>query len=136
MKLQSSPLTIPLFMETILIVEDELSNYLVIKEYLSKIQVELIHAHSGHEAIEYARVNNNIKLVLMDLRMPQMDGFSATRLIKSIRPELPVVAQTAYYYNNLQDESADLGFSGFLIKPFTQRQLIDTVNPYITNQNP
>jgi CheY-like chemotaxis protein len=122
-------------METILIVEDELSNYLVIKEYLSKTQVELLHAHSGHEAIEQARTNNNIKLVLMDLRMPQMDGFSATRLIKSIRPELPVIAQTAYYYNNLQDESADLGFSGFLIKPFTQRQLIDILNPYITKSN-
>jgi len=123
-------------METILIVEDELSNYLVIKEYLSKHQVELIHAHSGHEAIEHARVNKSIKLVLMDLRMPQMDGFSATRLIKSIRPELPIVAQTAYYYNNLQDESTDLGFSGFLIKPFTQRQLIETVNPYLNNIHP
>jgi len=122
-------------METILIVEDELSNYLVIREYLSNTRVELIHAHSGHEAIEHARVNNNIKLVLMDLRMPQMDGFSATRLIKSIRPELPVIAQTAYYYNNLQDESTDLGFSGFLIKPFTQRQLIDILNPYITKSN-
>jgi CheY-like chemotaxis protein len=120
--------------EIVLLVEDEFSNYLVVKEYLSNTQIQLLHAHSGYEAIEIARQDNRIKVVLMDLRMPQMDGFSATRHIKSIRPNLPVVAQTAYFYNNLQEQSADLGFSGFLIKPFSQKQLIDTINLFLQPQ--
>lgn len=113
--------------EVILIVDDEFSNYLVIKEYLSAIGMVSVLAKNGMEAIEYVQSNLDIKMVFMDLRMPQMDGFYATRLISAIRPGLPVIAQTAYYYNNIQEEIVSNGFVDYLLKPFTEDQLLDVV---------
>jgi CheY-like chemotaxis protein len=117
--------------EVVLIVDDEFSNYLVIKEYLSSTGLVTILAKDGIEAIEYVQSNVDIKLVFMDLRMPQMDGFYATRLISAIRPGLPVIAQTAYYYNNIQEEIVSNGFDGYLLKPFTEEQLLEVVKKFI-----
>ncbi|MBN2743589.1 hypothetical protein LX69_02230 [Breznakibacter xylanolyticus] len=117
--------------DVVLIVDDEFSNFLVIREYLSAIGVVAILAKDGIEAVECVQGNADIKLVFMDLRMPQMDGFYATRLIGAIRPGLPVIAQTAYYYNNIQEEIVCNGFDGYLLKPFTEEQLLDVVKKYI-----
>lgn len=114
-------------MEVILIVEDEQINYLLLKEYLSELGYITLLARNGHEAVEYVRSKPDIKLVLMDLCVPEMDGIYATKIIKSIRPELTVVAQTAYLQNNIQNNYAELGFSAFLAKPFSQEQLIEVV---------
>jgi CheY-like chemotaxis protein len=118
-------------MEVILIVEDEHINYLLLKEYLSEYGYITLWAQNGHEAIEYVRSKPDIKLVLMDLCMPQMDGIYATKLIKSIRAELPVVAQTAYLLNNIQTNYEEHGFSAFMSKPFNKHQLIDIVKELI-----
>lgn len=114
-------------MEVILIVEDEQINYLLLKEYLTEYGYITLLARNGHEAIEYVRSKPDIKLVLMDLCMPEMDGIFATKLIKTIRPDLPVVAQTAYVNNNIQANYEELGFSAFLAKPFTQDKLVEVV---------
>jgi hypothetical protein len=121
-------------MEVILIVEDEQLNYLLLKEYLSEIGYITLLARNGHEAIEYVRSKPDIQLVLMDLCMPEMDGTYATKLIKAIRPELPVVAQTAYLHNNIQTNYEEHGFSAFLAKPYSQEQLIDVVKSLIHNK--
>jgi CheY-like chemotaxis protein len=118
-------------MEVILIVEDEQVNYLLLKSYLTQYGYITLLARNGHEAIEYVRSKPDIKLVLMDLCMPEMDGIYATKLIKTIRPELPVVAQTAYLQNNIQDNYAEQGFSALLAKPFSQERLIEAVKNLI-----
>jgi len=118
-------------MEVILIVEDEQINYLLLKEYLSEYGYITLLARNGLEAVEYVKSKTDIKLVLMDLCIPEMDGIYATKIIKSLRPELHVVAQTAYLLNNIQSNYQENGFSAFLAKPFTQAQLIEVVQGLI-----
>jgi len=118
-------------MEVILIVEDEQINYLLLKEYLSEYGYITLLARNGLEAVEYVKSKPDIKLVLMDLCIPEMDGIYANKIIKSIRPDLHVVAQTAYLLNNIQSNYRELGFSAFLAKPFTQAQLIEVVEGLI-----
>ncbi len=110
-------------MKVILIVDDEFPNYLLIKGYLGDENIVTILAKNGLEAVEYVRTTPDIALVLMDLRMPEMDGFYATKLINTIRPDLPVIAQSAYYYDNIESKILDSGFADFLKKPFTESQL-------------
>lgn len=118
-------------MDVVLIVEDETINFLVLREYLSAHGVISLLAKNGHEAIEYVRSKPDIKLVLMDLCMPEMDGVYATQLIKKLRPELPVVAQTAYLFNNIQNDYEQFGFVAFLAKPFSEEQLWAVVDPLL-----
>ena len=100
---------------------------MLLKEYLLEYGYITLLANNGHEALEYVRSKSDIKLVLIDLCMPEMDGIYATKLIKTIRPNLLVVAQTAYNFNNIQHNFEEYGFSAFLSKPYTQDQLISTV---------
>ncbi len=83
---------------TILIVEDEEVNYLYIDTLLEDFELNLrtLHAKHGKEAVEMCKKNSEIDFVLMDMKMPIMTGFEATKLIKEFRPDLPIVAQTAY----------------------------------------
>jgi CheY-like chemotaxis protein len=118
-------------MDLVLIVEDDNINYILIKEYLLRYGIISLLAKNGHEAVDYVRSKPDIKLVLMDLCMPEMDGTMATQLIKKMRPELPVVAQTAYLFNNIQNDFEQFGFSAFLSKPYSQEQLWEIINPLL-----
>ena len=84
---------------TLLVAEDEEVNYLYIEtivEGISDYSIRIIQARDGQEAVDICRNNNAIDLVLMDIKMPVMNGFEASSLIKKIRPSLPIIAQTAY----------------------------------------
>lgn len=121
-------------MNVILIVEDEFPNYLLIKGYLTEINAVTILAKNGMEAIDYVRNTPDISLVLMDLRMPEMDGFYAAKLISSLRPELPIIAQTAYYYDNIESKILDNGFVDYLRKPFSQNQLLKVIKKHLNEK--
>ena len=120
-------------MDVVLIVEDDNVNFILLREYLSAHGVISLLAQNGHDALQYVRSKPDIRLVLMDLCMPEMDGIIATQLIKKLRPELPIVAQTAYLFNNIQAEYEQYGFSGFLAKPFSDEQLWAIVEPLLVN---
>jgi CheY-like chemotaxis protein len=81
--------------KTILIAEDEDFNYLFLEEVLLKHKLKLMRAVNGKEAVEICEKHNSIDLVLMDIKMPVMDGYQATQKIKFLRPKLPVILQTA-----------------------------------------
>jgi len=81
---------------TILIVEDEYANYLFLSELLERTGIKLIHAKNGMEAVDFCKADRSIDLILMDIKMPVMDGQTAAKIIKSFRPNLPILAQTAY----------------------------------------
>ena len=117
--------------KVILVVDDEYTNYLLIKESLNKLPIIIILARNGIEAVEYTKNNPEIVLILMDLRMPEMDGFYAAKLIKSLRPDLPIIAQTAFFYDNIQDRLFDGGFSDYLRKPFGAKELINCIKKQI-----
>jgi CheY-like chemotaxis protein/anti-sigma regulatory factor (Ser/Thr protein kinase) len=117
--------------KTILIAEDEIFNYYYLEELLLPMNVKTIHARNGIEAVEFARNQPDISLVLMDIKMPEMDGFVATRLIKKLRPQLPVIAQTAYASREDRENALSSGFDYFLAKPVSRDLFIEVIDKCI-----
>jgi signal transduction histidine kinase len=115
----------------ILVAEDEHSNYQLLEYMLQKSDFRLLHAANGLEAVEICRSDQRIDLVLMDIKMPVMDGFTATREIKKVRPGLHVVAQTAYADQKDKQKAFESGCSDFLAKPFSKAQLLSLIGKYL-----
>jgi len=115
----------------ILIAEDECFNYLFLEELLSPTGIKILHAKDGKEAVELVSKYPNISLVLMDIKMPVMDGYAATRLIKALKPDLPVIAQTAYAMSEDKEKTRDAGFDNFISKPIVQDNFIKVLADYI-----
>jgi signal transduction histidine kinase len=99
----------------ILIAEDEYINFLYLKEILQSDRLEIIHALNGKEAVEICSKDDDIDLVLMDLMMPEMDGSSAAKIIRTIKPDLPIILQTAYSFDN--EVTGDGLFDDYIAKP-------------------
>ncbi len=117
---------------TILIVEDEISNFEYLREVLSKYNLNILHAENGVEAVKMCKNHPEITLVLMDIKMPLMDGYEATRQIKLFNPKLPVIAQTAYAQKEDRGKAYDSGCSDFLSKPIHHDELVDVINRYLS----
>lgn len=113
----------------ILIVEDECFNYLYLEEILAPTGVKILHAKNGKEAVELVK-KYPISLVLMDIKLPVMDGYTATRLIKSMKPELPVIAQSAYVSTD-KKKNRMAGFDHFLAKPIVQDNILKVLSDFI-----
>ena len=118
---------------TILIVEDEEVNYLYIDTLLvnSELNVKTLHAKHGKEAVELCKENSEIDFVLMDLKMPIMNGFEATKLIKEFRINLPIVAQTAYTSKEDKENAISAGCIDFISKPINKDILNKIINKYL-----
>lgn len=115
---------------TILVAEDEELNFLFLKTMLdSKIapHVSIIWVADGAEAVEYCE-NNNVDLILMDLKMPVMTGLTATRMIKKFKPTVPIIAQTAYVAENEKKKALDAGFNDYISKPINPDTLYNAIN--------
>lgn len=111
----------------ILVAEDEEFNLVYLRELLSEKRCKVITVTNGRQAVDICRENESIDLVLMDIRMPVMDGLTAAKLIKGIRPKLPIVAQTAYA---LEHEVAiySKAFDSYLVKPIKVVQVLDVLS--------
>ncbi|MFN8258457.1 MAG: PAS domain S-box protein [Bacteroidales bacterium] len=117
--------------KVILIAEDEQMNYFFLQEALNPTGVKLIWAKNGKEAVHIVESHEKIDLVLMDMKLPIMDGYDATMLIKKLKPSLPVIAQTAYAMPDEQKKGYQAGCDFYLSKPIDPAQLIDTINKFI-----
>jgi CheY-like chemotaxis protein len=117
--------------KTILIAEDEENNYLLLKEFLSSLDFELIHATNGKEAVDICVSSKAVSLVLMDIKMPVMDGYTATCEIRKLYPDLPVVALTAYSFEDDRKKAISCGCNDFLSKPFSKNNILKTVTKYL-----
>ncbi len=115
----------------ILIAEDEIYNYRFIEEMLSGTHVKVLHAKDGNEAVELVKKYPDISLVIMDLKMPGMDGYKATKLIKELRPQLPVIAQTAMVLNENRDPDENAGFDKYLSKPLEMKSFMEVIDNYL-----
>lgn len=111
----------------ILIAEDDKANYMLIRQIIKNEGFEILHAVNGKEAIDACYNNNNISIVLMDLKMPVMDGYEATRLIKEFRPDLPVIAVTAFAMNGEKEKAMNAGCDEYITKPFRREQLLSLI---------
>lgn len=123
---------------TILIVEDEEINYIYLETLICerfKLDSAILHARNGKEAIDICKNNPKIDLVLMDLKMPVMDGFEATRLIREFRPDLPVVAETAYSLREDMERALLAGCNDFISKPLSIECLYGIIVKYLIINN-
>jgi signal transduction histidine kinase len=119
---------------TILVAEDDEYNFLYIEELLSKMDLKLTHAKNGKEAVNLCKANPNISLVLMDIKMPIMDGYTAALKIKAFRPDLPIIAQTAYSLELDKEKYSGNAFDNYLIKPINHTKLKQEIMKYINKK--
>ena len=115
----------------ILVAEDNQSNYDLIEAMIGKTY-KLVHALDGMEAIQlYEKYSPN--LILMDIKMPNLDGLDATRIIREVSPKIPVIAVSAYAYEKDKAAAIESGCNEFLTKPISPDLLKDTINKYLKN---
>lgn len=119
---------------TILIAEDESMNFLFLKEILSLPNVEIIHAGNGEEAVEIIKSNPSVSLVLTDLKMPILDGYEATRIIKKLRPNLPVIAQTSYAMIGDREKALEAGCDEYIAKPISRDELYSLIRKVLKTE--
>lgn len=116
----------------ILVADDIDSNYVYLKAAIKHTAAEVIWAKTGLEAVELVRNNPDINIVLMDIVMPEMDGYEATKLIKLHNNNLPVVCQTAYPNNDNNQNAFDCGFDSFMAKPIKIEGMLQIIDKYIS----
>ncbi|MBI9064391.1 MAG: response regulator [Marinilabiliaceae bacterium] len=117
--------------KTFLVAEDEEDNFRYIEVALALSNASLIWARDGKEAVEVFKKVSNIDLVLMDIKMPLMDGYSATREIKNISRHIPVIAQTAYAMSEEKEKSKMAGCDDYIAKPIGYEDLLLTINKFV-----
>ncbi|MBN1416733.1 MAG: response regulator [Bacteroidales bacterium] len=112
-----------LYGKTILVVDDEEYNWLLFKGTLEDVRAEFLWARVGQEAIDLVSSGRKIDLILMDIKMPFMDGFTATREIKKINSNIPVIAQTAYATQDERLKCYEAGCDDYVSKPIDYEDL-------------
>ncbi len=115
----------------ILIAEDDHSNYYFLMESLKDTGAEILWSKDGEETMEMFRNHKDLDVILMDINMPLMNGYECTKLIKLERPDLPVIAQTAYAMSGEREISRKAGCDDYLSKPIKVSELLDTLSRYI-----
>lgn len=121
--------------ETILIAEDDNINFLLFQKMMQNKNYKIIRAVNGQEAVNICLNNPNIDLVLMDIKMPIMTGYEAMEQIRPIRPNLPIIAQTAYSSSEDKIRIEEAGFNGYLTKPLNRENLFEMINKYLDKEN-
>jgi len=126
---------IPIFNKvTVLVVEDELFNYILIEKIIKRgTDTTVVSAKNGKEAIDILANNHSINLIIMDIKMPIMDGYQALSIIRTTMKYIPVIAVTAYGYKEDREKILNHGFDEYLSKPIRPNQLIDLMNKYLSN---
>lgn len=116
----------------ILVVEDVDTNYFYISSLLEKMNARVIRAANGRRAVEMCKTDSSINLVLMDIELPVLNGYEATREIKKLRPGLPVIAQTAFAMAGERERSEEAGCDEYLAKPIRKDDLLETISKFIS----
>jgi CheY-like chemotaxis protein len=111
----------------ILIVEDDMSSKLYLNKILEKTEVIVLNAGEGQEAIDIALDNPDIDIVLMDIQLPDMDGYTATSKIREFRKNIIIIAQTAYGLIDEKEKIMNSGFDDYLIKPIFSKALVEKI---------
>ncbi|MEZ5197335.1 MAG: tetratricopeptide repeat protein [Bacteroidales bacterium] len=117
--------------KTIMIAEDEDSNFELLKASIYRTKIKIVRAFNGEEAVDLIRNNGKVNLILMDIRMPKMNGYEATRVIKSFKPELPVVSITAYAMSEDETKSIEAGCDMYISKPIRPAKLLSIIDGFL-----
>ncbi|MCF8226849.1 MAG: PAS domain S-box protein [Bacteroidales bacterium] len=117
---------------TLLIAEDDKFSYLFLKSLLSGKKFSLLHAWNGEEAIDMLKNHPEVSIILMDIKMPVLDGINATKEIRKFNPTIPIIAQTAYVMPNDESKIIKAGCNDYIPKPIQQEELFRVLNKYIS----
>ncbi len=114
----------------VLIAEDTEFNYILLKSMIERYKVKVIWAQDGKQAVEIFKSNTNIDLIFMDIRMPNMDGYEATKAIRQFNKEIPIIAQTAFALDEEQQKIDNAGFTMLIHKPIRSEQLLELLTKF------
>ncbi|NOY36643.1 MAG: PAS domain S-box protein [Chlorobi bacterium] len=114
--------------KSIIVAEDEIFNYVYVEQVLKPTGIKIIRAGNGAEAVDFCRKGKLPDLIILDLRMPVMDGFSALTAIRELYPEVPAIAMTAFSMSNEKQKCLENGFNSYLAKPVRPVQLLNEIN--------
>lgn len=115
---------------TILIAEDEESNFLLLKTILKR-HCNILHAKTGKELLEIYK-EQHADLILMDIKMPEMNGIDALKEIRKFDTEIPVIMQSAYAFENDMESARQAGSNGFITKPINIKELKATLSSFLS----
>jgi signal transduction histidine kinase/CheY-like chemotaxis protein len=118
--------------KTILIAEDEDNNFIFLQEVLSPTKVTILRAKTGLQAVNMMKNQPEIALILMDIKMPEMNGYQATSIIKEMNPSIPIIAQTAYAMSEDIIKGKNAGCDDYLAKPIKPDLLISTLKHFLS----
>lgn len=116
-------------MKRLLVAEDNDSNY-VLMTYILKKHYEFFRARNGQEAVELAQ-KEHPDLILMDIKMPVMDGLEATRQIMTLMPDMKIIALTANAFDTDRQQAMEAGCTDFLSKPVSAVKCIEMIAKYL-----
>jgi len=117
--------------KTILIAEDEAVSRFLFEKALKKTKANLFFVKNGVEAVEMVKENTEIDAVIMDIRLPLMDGLEATAKIKELIPEMPVIIQSAYAMQSTREEALESGCDDFITKPIKVETLLAILHRHL-----
>jgi CheY-like chemotaxis protein len=116
--------------KTVIVAEDEEFNFLFIEELLIDMGLKIIHTKDGQETVDVFKANPNIDLILMDIKMPNMTGDEAAKIIKALKPELPIIAQSAYALQHEIERFSGI-FDDYITKPIDDEILVEIISKYV-----
>lgn len=114
----------------ILVAEDEEMNYLFVEAMLELTNVQLVWAKNGIEVLHIIHTDKDIDLILMDIRMPEMDGLTATKAIRKDNIKIPIIAQTAYAMSEDKSKCLKAGCDDYFTKPINNDLLLSAIDKY------
>jgi len=109
------------------VVDDIEVNYILLKKQLQKTNAKTIWLKNGLESVDYVKENKEVDIILMDIRMPIMNGLEATKLIKIINPDIPIIIQTAYVVGEEFDNIEYSGCDDYFFKPILAKELYSKI---------
>jgi len=110
--------------KTIVIVDDTKLNFVLLKTILRKTEANIVWLENGQEVIDYVKNLNAVDLILMDIRMPVIDGIEASKIIKNIAPQIPIIIQTASVMGEAFEDIKNSGCDDTIFKPIDSGKLI------------
>jgi len=114
-----------------LLAEDDRDSIKLVQEMLKDTGIEILLAKTGLEALYIASENKDLNLILMDIRMPGMDGYQSTKKIREFNKKIPIIAYTGYVEDGVKEKILNSEFNDYLPKPVSKATLLSTLNDYL-----
>lgn len=120
----------------VLIAEDDESSFLYLSSVLRGMYSELLKASNGTDAVELSKAHPDIDLILMDIKIPLMDGYEVTRKIREFNQDVVIIAQTAYAMVGDREKAMEAGCTGYIAKPVDRETLKSLIRSFFPDDSP